>query len=151
MRTTNGLERLNKELKRRTRVATLFPNTASCTRLISAMLAEQDEEWMTAKSLSEHEPLILQLSHNSLKPEHGNLQKESCAANGIAVMTRDLRAIYLVKPQASASAKGHRSLNSKARLGCESPRSTFRKYGSHRRREYLLWLSGVCVLENIDR
>jgi putative transposase len=49
MRTTNGLERLNKELKRRTRVATLFPNTASCTRLISAMLAEQDEEWMTAK------------------------------------------------------------------------------------------------------
>lgn len=49
MRTTNGLERLNKELKRRTRVATLFPNTASCMRLISAMLAEQDEEWMTAK------------------------------------------------------------------------------------------------------
>ena len=49
MRTTNGLERLNKELKRRTRVATLFPNTASCLRLISALLAEQDEEWMTAK------------------------------------------------------------------------------------------------------
>ena len=42
MRTTNGLERLNKELKRTTRVATLFPNTASCTLLISAMLAEQD-------------------------------------------------------------------------------------------------------------
>ena len=49
MRTTNGLERLNKELKRRTRVATLFPNPASCLRLISAMLAEQDEEWMTGK------------------------------------------------------------------------------------------------------
>ena len=49
MRTTNGLERLNKELKRRTRVATLFPNAASCLRLVSAMLAEQDEEWMTAK------------------------------------------------------------------------------------------------------
>ena len=49
MRTTNGLERINKELKRRTRVATLFPNTASCLRLISALLAEQDEEWMTAK------------------------------------------------------------------------------------------------------
>ena len=42
MLTTNGLERLNKELKRTTRVATLFPNTASCTLLISAMLAEQD-------------------------------------------------------------------------------------------------------------
>lgn len=49
MRTTNGLERINKELKRRTRVATLFPNAASCLRLVSALLAEQDEEWMTAK------------------------------------------------------------------------------------------------------
>jgi transposase-like protein len=27
----------------------LFPNTASCLRLISALLSEQDEEWMTAK------------------------------------------------------------------------------------------------------
>lgn len=43
MRTTNGLERLNKELKRRTRVATLFPNLDSCLRLISALLSEQDE------------------------------------------------------------------------------------------------------------
>ena len=49
MRSTNGLERLNKELKRRTRVATLFPNIDSCQRLVSALLAEQDEEWMTAK------------------------------------------------------------------------------------------------------
>jgi len=49
MRTTNGLERLNKELKRRTRVATLFPNPESCLRLVSALLAEQDEEWLTAK------------------------------------------------------------------------------------------------------
>ena len=45
----DGLERLNKELKRRTRVATLFPNSASCLRLVSALLAEQDEEGMTAK------------------------------------------------------------------------------------------------------
>ncbi len=36
-------------IERRTRVATLFPNTASCLRLVSAILAEQDEEWMTAK------------------------------------------------------------------------------------------------------
>ena len=49
MRTTNGLERLNKELKRRTRVATLFPNPDSCLRLVSALLSEQDEEWLTAK------------------------------------------------------------------------------------------------------
>jgi putative transposase len=49
MRTTNGLERLNKEIKRRTRVATLFPNPDSCQRLVSALLVEQDEEWMSAK------------------------------------------------------------------------------------------------------
>ena len=48
MRSTNALERLNRELKRRTRVATLFPNSDSCLRLVSALLAEQEEEWMTA-------------------------------------------------------------------------------------------------------
>lgn len=49
LRTTNGLERINRELKRRTRVVSMFPNTASCLRLISALLAEIDEEWMTGK------------------------------------------------------------------------------------------------------
>ena len=49
MRTTNGLERLNKEIKRRTRVACLFPNPESCLRLVSALLCEQDEEWQSAK------------------------------------------------------------------------------------------------------
>lgn len=49
LRTTNGLERINREIKRRTRVASIFPNPASCLRLISALLAEFDEEWMTGK------------------------------------------------------------------------------------------------------
>lgn len=49
MRNTNDLGRLNKEFKHRTRVATLFPNPDSCLRLISVLLAEQDDEWMTAK------------------------------------------------------------------------------------------------------
>lgn len=49
LRTTNGLERINREIKRRTRVASIFPNTASCLRLVSALLAEQDEEWMMSK------------------------------------------------------------------------------------------------------
>ena len=52
MRTTNGLERLNKEIKRRTRVARLFPNPESCLRLVSAPLCEQDEDWQSAKNLS---------------------------------------------------------------------------------------------------
>ena len=49
LRTTNGLERINRELKRRTRVASIFPNTAACLRLVSALLAECDEEWMNGK------------------------------------------------------------------------------------------------------
>lgn len=49
MRTTNGLERINRELKRRTRVASIFPNPASCLRLVSALLAECDEDWMSGK------------------------------------------------------------------------------------------------------
>jgi transposase-like protein len=39
------LERLNKEIKRRTRVATLFPNEQSLLRLVSAILMEISDEW----------------------------------------------------------------------------------------------------------
>jgi transposase-like protein len=49
LRTTNSLERLNKELKRRTAVATLFPNEASLLRLVSAILVEVSEEWETGR------------------------------------------------------------------------------------------------------
>jgi len=49
LRTTNMLERLHKEIKRRTRVATLFPNEASLLRLVSAVLAETSEEWECGK------------------------------------------------------------------------------------------------------
>lgn len=50
IRTSNMLERLNREIRRRTRVATLFPNEASCLRLITALLQEQHEEWATARN-----------------------------------------------------------------------------------------------------
>ena len=48
-RTTNMLERLSKEIKRRTRVATLFPNESSLLRLVTAVLMEISEEWETEK------------------------------------------------------------------------------------------------------
>jgi putative transposase len=47
LRTTNMLERQNRELKRRTRVATLFPNEASLLRLVTAVLVELSEDWET--------------------------------------------------------------------------------------------------------
>lgn len=49
LRTTNMLERINREIKRRTRVATLFPNEASALRLVSAVLMEISEEWETSR------------------------------------------------------------------------------------------------------
>ena len=49
IRTVNGLERLNREIRRRTRVVTLFPNVASRERLITAVLQGVHEEWITGK------------------------------------------------------------------------------------------------------
>jgi putative transposase len=49
LRTTNGQERLNQELKRRTRVVRIFPNTAACLRLVSALCAEQSDEWVSGR------------------------------------------------------------------------------------------------------
>ena len=49
LRTTNLVERLNEEIRRRTRVARLFPNEASCLRLVSAVLMEIAEDWQTAE------------------------------------------------------------------------------------------------------
>lgn len=49
LRTTNGMERLNEEIRRRERVIRIFPNEASALRLIGALLAEQHEVWSTGK------------------------------------------------------------------------------------------------------
>ncbi len=45
LRTSNIAERVNKEIRRRTRVASIFPNVASCSRLVTAVIMEIDEEW----------------------------------------------------------------------------------------------------------
>ena len=49
LRTTNGLERINREIKRRTKVASIFPNTDSLLRLVTGILIEIDESWMTGR------------------------------------------------------------------------------------------------------
>lgn len=46
MRSTNMLERLNEEIKRRTRVVRIFPNAESCLRLVRALCTETHEAWL---------------------------------------------------------------------------------------------------------
>jgi transposase-like protein len=49
IRTSNMLERVSQEIKRRTRVVRIFPNQTSCLRLVSAILMEIDEDWETGR------------------------------------------------------------------------------------------------------
>jgi transposase-like protein len=57
IRTINGLERLNQEIKRRTRVVRIFPNRYSCLRLVSALAVEHSEEWLTGRRYLDMEEL----------------------------------------------------------------------------------------------
>lgn len=50
LRTTNGVERLHREVRRRARVVSIFPNPASCLRLVSAVLSEISDEWVTGRT-----------------------------------------------------------------------------------------------------
>lgn len=49
LRTVNGIERVNREIERRTRVVSIFPSESACLRLITAILMEMDEEWQIGK------------------------------------------------------------------------------------------------------
>ncbi len=63
IRTTNGMERLNQELKRRTRVIRIFPNKDACLRLVTALCMEQSEEWESGRQyldMSELPPVFQQ-------------------------------------------------------------------------------------------
>jgi putative transposase len=57
IRTTNGQQRLNQEIKRRTRVVRIFPNRESCLRLVTALAVEQSEEWVTGRRYLDMEEL----------------------------------------------------------------------------------------------
>lgn len=69
LRTSNGIERVNREIKRRTRVAVLFPNGDSALRLVTGVLIEIHEEWITGKQY-----LDMSLIDKKEQEMHGRLQ-----------------------------------------------------------------------------
>lgn len=71
---TNPLERLNKEIKRRTNVIGIFPNRASALRLVGAVLLEQHEEWSTGRRYFSQE----------------SMAKIGAASTGVGVLTAAL-------------------------------------------------------------
>ena len=76
IRTTNGLERLNQEIKRRTRVVRIFPNPEACLRLVTALAVEQSEEWVTGRRY---------LDMGDLEEQH---RREEGGAEEVALMRR---------------------------------------------------------------
>ncbi len=68
IRTTNGLERLNSEIKRRSAVVRVWPNREACLRLVTALCAEQSEEWVSGPRYLDME--LLRERQISRRQEH---------------------------------------------------------------------------------
>jgi transposase-like protein len=75
LHSTNPLERLNKEVKRRADVVGIFPNESSIIRLIGAVLLEQNDEWqlqhryMQLEAMAELTPLAIDATTTTIPPQ----------------------------------------------------------------------------------
>jgi len=80
LRTTNMLERVNQELKRRSKVVRIFPNPASCLRLFTALLKEWHEDWVSGRKYLDMEKL------KEFETDRSNLQQVRGPAEGLTVI-----------------------------------------------------------------
>ena len=83
LRTTNTVERLNREIRRRERVIGIFPNEESALRLIGAVLMEIDESWTTGnRYLDMTEYLLWRDKHEKARSDGEDKSKE-CSLVGL--------------------------------------------------------------------
>jgi putative transposase len=78
LRSTNPLERFNKEIGRRTDVVGIFPDDAALIRLVGMLCLEQNDEWLVGRrylSAAAMEPLLEQRLHRDTNPEHQEVRE----------------------------------------------------------------------------
>jgi putative transposase len=79
LRTTNNIERLNEEIRRRERVIRIFPNQASITRLIGALLLDHHERWISGRAYFSMADYLFEKNSSSLACAQAKLEHERVA------------------------------------------------------------------------
>jgi putative transposase len=80
LRSTNPLERVNREIGRRTDVVGIFPNDAALIRLAGSLLVEQNDEWLVSRRYLSQESLLSVLDENDHSPKEINKEAPALSA-----------------------------------------------------------------------